>query len=524
MLLSPIFFAAILLTRYYQLLLFSDNSIDMHRKVLFSLIAIVFSTAVIAQTLDDALRYSLQEYSGTARFAGVSGAFSPLGADISVASTNPAGIAEFRKSEITATVNYLTTGNESVLDGSGTNINKSKVGLSNLGAVFHYDPPAFNTRTLNLAIGFNQLMNYSETVSYAGRGPGSVVERFIEVANGNTPDELDLFQSGPAFDAGAIFDLNNDDIYESDFATFGSVVDRSEVIERSGSLNEVFIAVASNIKNKISWGVTLGFPFANFSEVKNYEETDPLDEIDIFNSINYNQDLQTSGVGFNLKLGFIYKPIPRLRFGAAFHTPSFYFLKDEFNTDINYSFTANGNTESFSAGSNPNRDPFEYQFQSPWRALAGLGYLYSAGDLKGFLSGEVEYVSYTSGSFNLTANSNDPFDQFFEDDLNNEIDGFLTSALNIRVGTELAYKMFRIRLGAMLPSSPFADASAWDFNPSFSAGIGYRANRFYVDAAITLRSSTTNYSPYPLIDQNREPFVAISTDRSAASVTFGYKI
>lgn len=495
----------------------------MHRSLLIFVFLTLNTLTLLGQTLDDALRYSFNEYNSTARFAGVSGAFSALGADVSVANINPAGIAEFRRSEITGTLNAFNTKNESILDNNQVNISKSNIGLGSIAAVFHYTPLSANTRTLNLAVGLNQLANYTETVSYSGRGSGTIVERFLERAEGLTPDELDVFQGGPAFDAGAIFDLEGDTRYESDFQSLTETVDRSEVIERTGSLNEVFIAVGSNIKNKISWGITLGFPFAKFEETKRYSETDTNDEIDLFNSIGYDQSLVTSGVGFNLKLGVIYKISRRLRLGAALHTKSYYFLKDEFNTQVDYSFTSDGTTENFSAAS-PLMQPFEYQFSSPWRALIGAGYLYSAGDLKGFISGELEYVDYRSGSFNLTANSNDPLDQFFEEDLNSEIDDFFNSALNLRIGTEIAYKMLRVRLGTMLPTSPFFDSSALDISPSLSAGIGYRGNRIYVDAAYTLRSSNTNYRPYPLLESSREPLVGISTNRSALTFTVGYKL
>ena len=76
----------------------------------------------------------------------------------------------------------------------------------------------------------------------------------------------------------------------------------------------------------------------------------------------------------------------------------------------------------------------------------------------------------------------------------------------------------------MLPSSPFNDSSVLDFNPGLSVGIGYRGNRIYIDAAFTLRSSNTNYSPYRLLDPNREPIVSVSSDRSMATLTFGSKL
>ena len=479
-----------------------------------------------AQTLDDALRLSIHNYNSTARFAGVSGAFSPLGADVSVASINPAGIAEFRKSEITATLNSFNTKNSAELldsqEGLINDLSESQIGLGNIAAVFHYDPPSFDTRTFNLAIGYNQIANYKETIEYGGTTSGTILQRFLEQAEGRTLNELGDFEAGLAYDAEAIFDPEEDGSYLSDFVTLSERVQKNEVIERTGSLNEVFISIGSNIKNKLSWGATLGFPFASYSETKRYTESDPNNNVDFFDEIGFNQNLKTSGVGFNLKLGVIYKVTPRLRVGAAIHSQSYFLLTDEFDTDIAYTFTEDGNTQSSTAQSPISE--FEYQISGPWRALAGLGYLYSFGDLKGFVSGEVEYVKYNSASFNLTANSTDPLDQFFEDDLNEDVDNFFGSAVNIRAGTELAYKMLRARLGVALPSSPFSDNSIIEVSPSYSVGLGYRANRYYVDVAYTLRSFGTNYSPYRLLDRDPEPFIDIDNNRTIMTVTLGYKL
>ncbi len=75
----------------------------MNRNVLIILVAILITPLLQAQNVNDALRYSAFDFSGTARFAAVGGALGPLGADIGVAGTNPAGLSLFRRSEFTVT-------------------------------------------------------------------------------------------------------------------------------------------------------------------------------------------------------------------------------------------------------------------------------------------------------------------------------------------------------------------------------------------------------------------------------------
>lgn len=495
----------------------------MIRSITFLIFLLVTVIQIKSQTLDDALRYSFHDYYSTARFAGVSGAFSPLGADVSIASINPAGIAEFRKSEVTATLNFLTTENIADLDQTGSRSQSiSKVGLGNIAAVIHNNPLSFDTKTMNIAVGYNRIADFNETILYGGNSSGTIVQRFLEQATGNSLNDLGAFEAGPAFDAGAIFDTDVDGNYLGDFVTLRETINRTETITRTGSLNEVFIAVGSNFKNKISWGVTLGFPFVNFSEQKRYIEEDQLDQVDLFEDLGFNQNLNTSGVGANIKIGVIYKITPQLRLGAAVHSRSVFILTDNFDTEVTYSFVEGGTVGRGSAAS-PNSE-FEYQLQGAWRAIGGIGYLYKLGSLRGFISGEVEYVGYPSAAFNLTANSNDPLDQFFEEDLNAEIDDFLSSALNYKVGTELAMDHFRVRLGANMISSPFRDEGILEYDLGLSGGVGYRGNRIYLDLAYTLRSFDTNYSPYSLLDVNDEPFVAINRKRQLITATVGYKL
>ena len=53
-----------------------------------------------AQTFEDAVQFSRTLNWGTARSAGMAGAFGDLGGDLSNLSSNPAGIGVFRKSEV----------------------------------------------------------------------------------------------------------------------------------------------------------------------------------------------------------------------------------------------------------------------------------------------------------------------------------------------------------------------------------------------------------------------------------------
>ena len=84
----------------------------MHKRLIIASIGILLPVlASYAQTAEDALLFSNTSVNGTARFQGMGGAQTALGADISSISGNPAGLGFFRKSEwsITPSIGFSNT-------------------------------------------------------------------------------------------------------------------------------------------------------------------------------------------------------------------------------------------------------------------------------------------------------------------------------------------------------------------------------------------------------------------------------
>lgn len=490
-------------------------------KIALTLIVIVSIQPLSkAQTLEDAVRYSIMNYSSTARSIGVGGSMSAVGADMSTASSNPAGIAEFRKSEFAISFGLPNVETTATIGGTSETESVNRFKLNNAGIVFAYNPLSTKVKTFNLALGVNKLADFNQNVFYGGFSQGTRVERFLELANLRTLGELDNFEAGLAFDTELIVDGNGDTNYESDFVTFNEELYREEFIERTGGMNEIFITIASNYDNKLSYGFTLGIPVINYTESKTYLESDDLFIVNNFFDYIFTQQLNTTGGGINFKAGLIYKVTNKVRLSGAVHSPTWLFLTDEFSTSLDFRLDGE---ESGLVADSPLSE-FEYRLTTPWRALAGIGLIYDLGSLKGFLNGEVEYLNYSSNNFNLTANSTDPVDQFIEEDLNNEINAALTSALNFRLGTELAYTNWRLRVGGALLASPYDNGDILGFDPQYNAGLGYRGNKIYIDLAYSLATFDNQYVPYRLSNPQFEQVINNTTDRSRFSVTIGTKL
>ncbi|MCF6243268.1 MAG: hypothetical protein L3J74_18265, partial [Bacteroidales bacterium] len=108
----------------------------------FSTILLIFSfaTSIFAQNENDALRFSFLTYGGTARYMGMSGAFSALGADFSVLSTNPAGIGSFKKSRVMFSAGAVMMNTSADYWGENTKDDFVRSNINNLGLILNLKP------------------------------------------------------------------------------------------------------------------------------------------------------------------------------------------------------------------------------------------------------------------------------------------------------------------------------------------------------------------------------------------------
>lgn len=485
-------------------------------KILFLLLFL--GGMIQAQTAYDAFRFSFySEPGGTARTVGIGGGIGALGADFSALSSNPAGLASYRRSEFTFSPEIYSVNTKSLLIGNDENDlfpeNRSSLNINNMGLVIATQPMASSWKTFNFGFGVNRIANFVQSQFFSGTSPGSITDRFLEKAQGLESSQLDDFEEGLAFDVGAIFpDQNNSTEYFSDFFE-GEEVDKSQIVRTRGSLNEMVISFAGNYEEKLQVGVTVGIPFLTFSEDKTYQETDESDRNPVFNELTYQEYVRVSGTGINLKLGMIYKPVHAIRIGAAFHTPTSFSVEDNYSTSMVYDYTFNGNNRF---EENSPEGFFEYRIRTPWRAIGSTGLIF---DKIGFLTAEVEYADYGSAGFNFNQ-SDDPSDKTYERDLNREIANTYEPAFIVRFGGEAALDIFRIRAGYNLITSPFAGETYT--RGIWSAGFGVREKGFFLDLAYRYSSTDATYLPY-LTAALPQPEVETKTVAQHFLMTLGFK-
>ncbi|MBK8701721.1 MAG: hypothetical protein IPN29_20045 [Saprospiraceae bacterium] len=487
------------------------------RYYVFALFFIGLSFGTKAQNVTDAVRWSFTNPGGTARTLGVGGSFGAMGGDYSVININPAGLAAYRMSEFTISPSLSHNRTSSFMVGSGNVETKDRFNsfsLDNAALVFANKKSSGGSA---FAFGFSKIADLNKNFSYTGSSNGSITRRFAERANGRDVEGLDDFEAYPAYAVGAIYDLDEDKNYETDFSPFDDVR-KNQKVDQEGYINELSFGWGGNFGEKFLLGVSAGIPFVSFQELKQYGESDATGDIPVFESLNYTEYLNTSGAGINFKAGFIYAPIRALRFGGAVHSPTWFTLNDDYYTRLDYRYN-DGEAQYYD-----NRSPdgsFKYRLSTPAKAVGSIGTIYKLGPIQGFINGDVEWIDYNNNRFNFTSFSDDNAEEQNTIDINNEIESFLGSVVNVRLGTELAWGVLRLRAGIERGDSPLsADTKKIE---TTSLGVGVRDDRFFVDLGVRFRKYDEGYVPYVLLDPSEETLVNNKIEQTRVVVTAGFK-
>ncbi len=488
---------------------------------ILSLLCIV--STVNAQNIIDAIRFSQFQPTGTARTAAVGGAFGSMGGDWGSVIINPAGIGDFYKSEFNFGLGINSISNNTFLTNDPTNaieIDDTSLNLNHIGLVFANRPKG-DWSTSNFALGITHIKNFTEDFSYAGSTIGSITERFEERANGNTPNNLDDFEAGLAYEVGAIFDKQGDLDYETDLFDTLNMVNKRQNLFRSGKMTEFNFAWAGNYDNIFNLGMSVNVPFGSFEETKVYRESDEEDLLPIFTGLEYTENLTTSVVGVNFKIGGVAKIGKIVRIGLAAHSPTWFKLTDSYNNSLSYTFQESANPESYSSDSPDGR--FEYNLVTPWKFLISTGALFNVGQIKGFVNADVEFQNFNAIDFDFTKFSSNPEDADYEIEINSEINEQLGNAINARLGAELAYKNYRVRLGFNGEGSPFVIDDNKFTRTTISGGIGFRFDRVYIDFTGYRYSDSEGYLPYVVLTESRNQLVNKEQSAFKALATLGFK-
>lgn len=480
------------------------------KKILFLLTIALFSTSFLqAQNEEDALRYSRQFITGTARSVGMGGAMGAIGGDFTSLSINPAGIGVYRSGEFTISpsLNWNTTQSDFL----GNKVNQTRYGmrLGNIGYVFtNKSEKETGIVSTSFGIGYNQINNFNQQILMTGtNNSSSLLDNFTKIYN-DASLELSDFYEGLAYDVDIVALDTAANEYFNDFNRGGYGQIQQKRVISSGSLGEYAFSLGANYSHKLYFGATFGLQRVRYERSTEHTETDQNNRAEYTEGFEFTEDLMTRGYGVNLKLGVIARPLDFIRLGAAYHIPTFYFLKDRFTTDIRAWYDPNLNISPKSASSP--RGEYDYRLKTPSKLVGSAAV--TIGQL-GLVSVDYERVNYSNAVLEASdfgfINENQAIKENFK------------SVGNIRMGAELRLGQGYLRGGYAIYSSPvkFLDPSADAQYSVVSGGVGIRSSDFFMDLSYANGVSSEAHYMYP-------EMTAGSINKSKLSnviATFGFR-
>ncbi len=490
------------------------------KKIGIIIVLIFITTWISAQSAHEALRYSQLQFGGSARSMSMGGAFGALGADPSVLSTNPGGIGLFKKSTLTLTPSFMVENTETDFLNNKRDENKYNFHFNNLSAIFHINTGTTSKfKDFQFGIGINRLANFAGKMRIKGDNRdinGTIMAAYYDHATlGNTTDlQLDELQNNyDLFGAYLAYEANL--LYDTDTVTPGMQwgydaiyggTSQHKMVKTLGSIDEIFMSFGGNFMDKLYVGATVGIQSLDYQEKNNYYETDVNDTIPFFNSLYKYDDLNTSASGINLKLGAIYRALPWLRLGFAYHTPTYWGnMEDMFSARMESNLTFDPDEGAQTFKSNTSQGNFEYSMVTPSRMIASIAFQIKK---YGLISAEYESVNYSAARFDADM---EDFNY-----LNDEISDKFKRQSNIRIGTEWRLSNFYIRGGFAYYGSPYTDSN-YDASRTFmTGGLGYRSKYFGLDVGYV---HSTYQNQYYIYDARFAPITDVKHSNNQFVVT-----
>jgi len=473
-------------------------------------------------TEQDALRYAIQDLTGTARFKGMSGAFGAVGGDLSSININPAGSVLFKNNFASITATNFNNYNKANYFGTKTRENLSDFDLNQIGAVLVFvDNNEDNDwKKFSVALNYENTNNFDNALFSTGLNPyNSIGNYFVNMAQGIPETNL---ASGNYYNYGFagqqayigyqtyIIEPVTSNTYTSNVPSGGNYYHQNYITSTgyNGKLTGNF---ASSYKNFLFLGANLNVHFTDYVKTSSLVETNnnplnpnPNSTIDY---IRFDNEIYTYGTGFSLNLGAIVQATKSFRFGLAYESPTWYRLNDELLQGL----------ETISIN-NPDNNPNPYiytdkniyptyKLQTPSKWTGSMVYIYKN---KGLISVDFTTKNYGNTTFR-------PRNEIVYQNLNSNMSQNLDNAIELRIGGEYKIKQVSLRAGYRFEESPYkVDYTMGDLT-GYTGGIGYNFGESRLDLAYS--NSHRNYNNN-LISSGMNDIARIRTINNNITVTY----
>ncbi len=477
------------------------------KKLYFTVMALVVITFSQAQDITDAVRYSTDQLSGTARYRAMSGAFGALGGDLSAISINPAGSAIFLSSAATVTLSYNERQNDTRYFNGVTSNNNSDVYFDQAGAVLVFNSTNENTPWKKFVLGVNYSQNNSFDDSFVAQGSSSnsIDNYFLEYANGVPLDLLETIDNETITDLYLFLGENQGFGAQQAFLGYqGFVINPVDIDPDNtsytsslapGSFDQQYAYIGTGLNGKFAFnfatkyqdflhlGINLNAHFLNYDRATRLVEQNSNNGSET-NEIIFSNNLSTTGNGFSLQLGTIANVTDNIKVGLTYDTPTWYLIEEQ-TTQRLETFSTEFNERDIIDPSVINIYP-DYRLKTPGKLTGSLAVLF--GD-HGLISFDYSYKDFSNTELRP---SNDPEFAF----QNNLISDNLKAASTYKIGGEYRIENWSLRGGYRFEESPYKNEIALGDLNGYSAGFGYDFGSIKADLSYDHSARTDNPQLY----------------------------
>lgn len=530
------------------------------------------SSAAVAQSQYDVIRFMDNELNGTARFVGMGGAMGALGADLSTMSTNPAGIGMYRSNDVALTFGFNANYSNADLGGIVSKEKRTKASFDQIGFVWSNKiGNKTNLRYVNFGFNYRKRANFNRQFSSAGGfSDGAslswqMADMLWQAGDGvgryyNTLGDFnDLLDAG--FKGSKLGDPYTDSyFYGTPYLSSmgartglldpllaeGSLLDDPEAklkgflpwnsdghqyySREEGGVEEYDFNLSFNVQDRYYFGVTVGAYSLNYNRYSSYGEN--IVDGEAKGNFTLNNWYKQEGTGFDVKLGAIIRPFEYspFRIGFSIHTPIWYSVTEYHTATLTAGATSFPEgaqyTENLSDYLNPEY-VWDYRLTTPWRFGVSMGTIVSG---MMALDAEYEYAKYSSAHLEDV----DGYELNGTTAVNESLKGVHT----FRVGMETKLtSAFSMRAGYNFQSSPihedsfknipFTDETRTDAEylnlksrQAVTFGMGYRGRLFYADVAYKYDFYKANFYAFGSSDIEL-PATKVNNERHQVLFTLG---
>ena len=468
------------------------------KKLIIAMLFGLCSTILTAQDYMDAIRYTQRTNIGDARYTAMSGAFAALGNNQSAILDNPASAGVFNgHSYEFSLINGINSLETNYNDKEQTN-NKGLFN-ANVGLLLRLELPEneLNAQNLNFSYVCNRVNDFNSTVGFKYfNTQSSMTDEFLGrmdnyQAYGNAVTDDALYTS-------LIYQVNKNR-YVSDFVkydnngkpVFGPYgIDQNESVNFKGRINDNSWTMGTNFNNRVYLGASFNVTNLSYTEKEVFTESDSKNINPTFDSFTMYRSYADEGNGYGYKIGLIGLATNSIRLAAAYHSPVYWNITRQWQTDMDFYYTQNDTARSSLTYNSINE--FKYNLYTPGKAVLGAAYIYKKTLI---ISADYEFQRYSKALFS------DP-DGISYDSENELISQQARVVNNFKVGTELKIKSLSLRAGTAFYQSPYSyyNDKYGDYRYTISGGVGLKSETFYIDLGVI--NSHTPMFKYIYSDHN----------------------